>query len=98
MAKETAPVKASVLLRPRVTEKAALKADKENVYVFNVTTDATVKTIKASIKEAYKVTPLRVRMLAIPTKEVFRRGKFGTKGGGKKAYVYLKKGDKIEIL
>lgn len=88
----------TVLLRPRITEKAALKADSANVYVFEVTKDASKKAIIASIKDAYKVTPIRVNLLAIPRKEVFRRGKSGVKGGGKKAYIHLKKGDKIDII
>ncbi|MFZ2048688.1 MAG: 50S ribosomal protein L23 [Minisyncoccia bacterium] len=89
---------ATVLLRPRVTEKAALKADKANIYVFEVTKTATKKQIIASIKDAFKVTPIAVHLLAIPRKEVFRRGKSGIKGGGKKAYIELKKGDKIEVM
>jgi len=89
---------ATVLLQPRVTEKAALSADKSNVYVFEVTKDATKKSVIASIKDAYKVTPIKVHLLAIPRKEVFRRGKSGVKGGGKKAYIHLKKGDKIDII
>ncbi len=88
----------TVLLRPRVTEKAALKANAENTYVFEVTKEATKKSIIASIRDQYKVTPIRVHLLAIPTKKVFRRGKSGVTGGGKKAYVYLKKGDKIEVM
>jgi large subunit ribosomal protein L23 len=88
----------SVLLRPRVTEKAALQGEKMNVHAFEVTKDATKKSIVASIKDLYKVTPLSVRMVNIPKKNVFVRGKWGTKGGGKKAYVYLKKGDKIESI
>jgi large subunit ribosomal protein L23 len=88
----------TVLLRPRVTEKAALAADKSNVYVFEVTENATEKSVKASIKDAYNLVPLRVRLLAIPKKKIFRRGHYGTKGGGKKAYVYMKKGDKLEVM
>jgi len=88
----------NVLLRPRITEKAALSADKNNVYVFEVTQEATKKSIGASIRESYKVTPVKVRVSAIPSKPVFIRGKKGVKSGGKKAYVYLKKGDKIEII
>ncbi len=90
--------KATVLLKPRITEKAALSADKSNLYVFEVTKDATQKSVIASIKDAYNVTPTAVRLLAIPRKEVFRRGKSGMKGGGKKAYIQLKKGDKIDII
>lgn len=89
---------ASVLVKPRITEKAALSADKSNVYVFEVTKDATKAAVVASIKDAFKVTPTKVNFLAIPRKEVFRRGKSGVKGGGRKAYIHLKKGDKIDII
>lgn len=90
--------KASVLLRPRVTEKAAIQSAKNNVYVFQVTKDATKKSVAASIQAAYNITPISVRMAGIPDKRVFIRGKKGVKSGGKKAYVYLKEGDKIEIM
>jgi large subunit ribosomal protein L23 len=88
----------NVLIRPRVTEKAAIAAERRNVYSFEVAKDATHSSVIASIRDAYKVTPIKVRLLAIPKKRVFVRGNWGTKGGGKKAYVYLKKGDKIEVL
>ena len=90
--------KKSVILKPRITEKAAIGADKSNVYVFNVTKDSTKKSISRAINEAYKVTPVKVRVAAIPSKKVFVRGKWGVKSGGKKAYVYLKKGEKIEVI
>jgi large subunit ribosomal protein L23 len=86
------------LLRPRITEKAAVASERNNVYVFEVSKDATKESISDSIKESYKVTPVKVRVLSIPSKEVFVRGKWGVKKGGKKAYVYLKKGDKIEVM
>lgn len=88
----------NVLLRPRITEKAALGADKSNVYVFEVTPGATKKSISLSIRETYGLKPIKVSVAAIPSKRVFVRGKRGVKSGGKKAYVYLKKGDKIEII
>jgi len=88
----------NVLLRPRITEKAALLADKAGVYLFEVHADATKYTIAASVKALYKVTPVKVRTVTISQKNVFVRGKRGVKKGGKKAYVYLKKGDKIELL
>jgi large subunit ribosomal protein L23 len=87
----------SVIVRPHMTEKAALAQAKSNVYVFEVLPKATKKSVSAAIQHAHKVTPERIHLLAIPTKSVWRRGKWGTTGGGKKAYVYLKKGDKIEI-
>jgi ribosomal protein L23 len=44
----------------------------------------------------YKVNPVKIAVVTINSKSVIsrRNGKKGTKGGGKKAYVYLKKGDK----
>jgi large subunit ribosomal protein L23 len=93
---ETKIQKKSVLLGQRSTEKAALKAAKDNVHVFNVTVDATKKSVIASIKAQYKVTPTDVRLVTIPSKKVFWRGRPGVKSGGKKAYIALKKGDKIE--
>ncbi len=88
---------ASVIRHPRVTEKAAFAAEK-NIYVFSVSLAATKHTIAAAIKEMYKVTPVKVNVVTIPSKTVFIRGKKGMKSKGKKAYVFLKKGDKIEIV
>lgn len=87
-----------VLRSPRITEKAAYSSD-ANVYTFNINPTATKEDVKRAVAKVYKVTPLRVRTVTIPTKTVrSRRGKPGQKGGGKKAYVYLKKGQTIELL
>ena len=86
------------MVRPRITEKAAIGADKSNVYVFEVTKEANKRSIAASVRTAYKVIPTKVNIVTIPAKKVFVRGKRGVKSGSKKAYVYLKKGDKIEII
>lgn len=88
----------NVLIRPHVTEKAALGADRAGVYVFEVSENSNKNTIAASVKALYKVTPVKVRVTKIMSKAVFVRGKRGVKKGGKKAYVYLKKGDKIELI
>ncbi len=80
----------------RITEKAAIGAEK-GIYTFNVATNATKNEIKKAIKLIYGVDPVRVAITQIQEKPVFRRGKIGTKKGGKKAVVYLKKGDKIAI-
>lgn len=80
----------------RITEKAAIGAEK-GIYTFNVATSATKNEIKKAIKLIYGVNPVRIAITQITDKKVFRRGKIGTKSGGKKAVVYLKKGDKIAI-
>jgi len=87
----------SVLVSPRMTEKSVLMQESRGVYAFNVLQDATKKSIAASVKAQYKVTPVKVRVAQVPSKPKFSRGRWGVKSGGKKAYVYLKKGDKIDV-
>jgi large subunit ribosomal protein L23 len=87
----------SVLKKPRVTEKASLSAA-NNVYVFEVAVEASKKTIAHAVREIYKVSPIKVATSKIPRRKVFIRGKKGFRKGGKKAYVYLKQGDTIEII
>jgi large subunit ribosomal protein L23 len=86
---------ADIILKPRITEKASFLAE-SNVYSFEVASVATKKQVADAIKAFYNFTPIKVNMVKNPTKEVFIRGKKGFKAGVKKAYVYLKKGDKIE--
>jgi len=81
----------------RITEKSALFADK-GVYTFNVLPSANKSEIKKAIKMLYNVTPVKIAIIQITSKNVFIRGKKGVKQGGKKAVVYLKKGDKIEFV
>ncbi len=87
-----------VIISLRVTEKGAYLAE-AGAYAFNVAKNANKKSIAAAIKEIYKVSPRKVTLLAIPRKRVVTRGtnRMGTTAGGKKAYVFLKKGDKIDL-
>lgn len=87
----------SVLLRPRITEKASMLAEK-NTYVFEIHPKANKKEVSVAIMNAYKVTPARVHIINLPAKKVFSRGKKGMQSGLKKAIVYLKHGDKIEFV
>ena len=86
-----------VLIRPRITEKATMLGEK-NVYTFDVAREANKITVALAIKALYGVTPFRVNMVKVKSKSVIIRGKKGVKGGGKKALVFLKKGDKIEFV
>lgn len=88
-----------VLIRPRITEKATTEA-KKGVYAFEVDKNATKKEIASAIKNYYNATPIKVNIARIPEKKITSRtrGQYGVKKGGKKAYVYLKKGDKIEVI
>jgi large subunit ribosomal protein L23 len=88
----------TILIDPRITEKAAYLNEK-GVYVFNVSMSATKREVADAVQAVYKVTPRTVRLAAVPKKRVQTRGtnRWGSTRGGKKAYVYLKKGDTIEI-
>lgn len=87
----------SVLISPRITEKATLKSE-SSVYTFEVAPKATKGDVIKAFVEKYKLNPVKVSTVTIPAKNVFVRGKRGKKSGYKKAYIYLKKGDKIETL
>jgi large subunit ribosomal protein L23 len=87
-----------ILKGPKVTEKSGIKSESQNLYTFEVFKNATKPEIAAAIKEAYKVTPIKINIVNLPAKQVFRRGKTGTKSGIKKALVFLKKGDKIAYI
>ncbi len=86
-----------IIIKPYITEKTALLQD-QNIYVFEVGAEANKSEVKKEIKRIYKVEPVKVNISYKPDKKVFVRGKVGTKRGFKKAFVYLKKGDKINIM
>ena len=86
-----------IIKKPRVTEKASFAAE-ANIYTFDIPKNSNKKEIKKAIFEIYKVKPLKVNVLSVPAKQIFSRGKAGVKKGGKKALVFLKKGDKIEFI
>ncbi|MBI5817344.1 MAG: 50S ribosomal protein L23 [Candidatus Yonathbacteria bacterium] len=87
----------SVLLRPHITEKASMLAEK-NTYVFEIHPKANKKEVAMAVANVYKVTPARVHIINLPAKKVFSRGRKGMQSGLKKAVVYLKHGDKIEFV
>lgn len=89
---------ANILKRPRITEKAAYLSEK-GCYVFDVAVNANKAEVAAAVREVYKVMPRKVTLAAIPRKSTVGRGtgRKGMTAGGKKAYVFLKQGDTIEL-
>lgn len=87
-----------VLRHARITEKATIN-QMSGVYVFDIATSVSKRDIMQAVKSLYNVTPRKVAVVTIPKKNIrsMRTGRTGVKGGGKKAYVYLKKGDTITI-
>lgn len=87
---------ANTLIRTRVTEKATL-LQQGNAYAFEIDSNADKKDVIQAVKTFYGVTPEKVRIVRNPSKKTFIRGKVGRSGGVKKAYVYLKKGEIINL-
>ncbi|MDE2078886.1 MAG: 50S ribosomal protein L23 [Patescibacteria group bacterium] len=89
---------AHVLIRPRITEKAA-NMTTMHVYTFDIAKTATKKEVAAAVAALYKVTPVKVHVVNTPAKRMRLRTKrgFGAKPATRKAYVYLKKGEEIQL-
>lgn len=88
-----------VIVKPRITEKAALLGDK-NVFVFEVARRANKTDVMNAVKTLYKVSPVKVNIV----NRVHRRTKSASRNrtstlpGQKKALVFLKKGDTINLI
>ncbi len=85
-----------VIIKPHVAEKST-NLNEKGMYVFKVAEKANKIMIKRAVKEAYGVTPRKINIVNIPPKKIFLRRREGVKPGFKKAVIFLKKGEKIEI-
>lgn len=90
---------ASAILKPRITEKTALLGEK-NVYTFEIKKGATKYEVRDAVKALYKVTPVKIHIVnKQPRHSISRaRGRDMMEHGLRKAYVFLKKGDRIELV
>jgi large subunit ribosomal protein L23 len=88
---------AGLLLKPHVSEKAAVLADR-GIYVFDVPVTANKIEIGKAVEATYKVNVTRVRTQRGIGK-VVRRGRVkGRRNAWKKALVELKKGQTITLV
>jgi large subunit ribosomal protein L23 len=90
--------RSTVLIRPRVTEKAT-DATMHGAYVFEVNPRATKKDVADDIRRLYKVSPKKITIVRTRSRDFISRmrNRRGKKGGMKKAIVFLKEGDTIEL-
>lgn len=93
----------TMLLKPRVSEKAYGIAQLRNVYVFEVPVDAGKLEIAQAVTAQFDVHVLAVNLMNVKgkVKRTVRRGGRPTKGKRadfKKAYVSLKAGDTLPIF
>lgn len=79
-----------------ISEKAGI-LNESNTYVFAVEKSATKAQIIKEVSKVYKVTPVKVNIVNVKPTRVAARGKVGKTNGLKKAYVFLKKGQTIDI-
>jgi large subunit ribosomal protein L23 len=84
-----------VIKRPIVTEKGVDKKDTEQTLCFEVARDANKSQVKQAIETLFKVKVEQVRTSIVEGK-LRRRGRFaGYRSDWKKAYVRLKRGQKL---
>ena len=87
----------NILIKPRITEKTSFITE-DGAYTFDISLRASKPEVAKAMKEIYGVTPVKIRTIRIPSKAVVSRGKAGATSQGKKAIVYLKKGERIEFI
>jgi large subunit ribosomal protein L23 len=91
---------AEVIVKPVLTEKS-VKQQAVGVWTFLVKPEATKGQIAEAIKQFFGVEPLKIRVAAVRPKKKFlwRHRRLVQKGRRlKKAWVYLKPGEKIKEL
>ena len=87
-----------VIKHPVISEKGTELTEKNNQYIFSVSTDANKIEIKKAIQDLYNVTVKSVNTMNVSGKKKRMRFKEGRTSSWKKAIVTLKDGDKIEFV
>ena len=82
----------SIIVSPRISEKATVKADVEKQHVFSVLKDANKLEVKKAVELMFEVKVEQVRILNVSGKLKRVGRKFGKTKDWKKAYVKLKEG------
>jgi large subunit ribosomal protein L23 len=84
-----------ILRKPLVTEKGVAKKEAERTLCFEVAPEANKTQVKQAVEKLFKVKVAEVRTSNFEGK-LRRRGRFaGYRSDWKKAYVKLKKGEKV---
>jgi ribosomal protein L23 len=91
-------------LKPRISEKGYALSDQANTYIFDVSSDANKFDVAKAVASQFDVTVTNVRLASVPGKAVRAYRNRGRKSINakrsdiRKAYVTLKKGDKLPIF
>jgi large subunit ribosomal protein L23 len=87
-----------VVISPLVTEKGTIVGETGNQVVFRIRPGASKHQIRDVIEDLFKVTVVKVRTANFLGKQRRRGRTTGQRPNWKKAYITLKKGDRIEIF
>lgn len=87
-----------IIVRPLITERAAILKERENKVVFEVAVNANKNDIKQAVESLFDVTVLAVRTMKMKGK-LKRMGRFeGRRATWKKAIVTLSEGDTLDFF
>lgn len=87
-----------ILIQAMISEKATTLQEEQNCYMFKVAIDANKLQIRHAIEIAFDVKVKNVSVARVKGKTK-RLGRFqGKRSDWKKAFVWLKEGDRIELF
>ena len=87
-----------IIIRPLITERAAILMERENKVLFEVAVTANKNDIKRAVEEVFDVTVMAVRTMNVKGK-VKTMGRFsGRRAMWKKAIVTLSEGDSLDFF
>ncbi|MEO8400639.1 MAG: 50S ribosomal protein L23 [Gammaproteobacteria bacterium] len=86
-----------VIQAPHMSEKAALGAENQSMYVFKVATTSTKPEIKEAVELLFKTKVAYVRIVNVKTKPKRFGAIQGRSKAWKKAYVTLQEGQRIDF-
>ncbi len=87
-----------IIIRPLITERAAILTEEENKVVFEVAVGANKNDIRRAVEELFDVTVIAVRTMNVKGK-LKRMGRFeGRRAAWKKAIVTLAEGDTLDFF
>lgn len=87
-----------VLHKPHFSEKASILTEKYNTIVLKVSKNSTKSEIKAAVHQLFQVMVNDVRTLVIKGKMKHNKQRVGYRKNWKKAYITLKKGQKLDFI
>ena len=82
----------NIIVSPRISEKATIRADLDNQHVFSVLKDATKPEIKKAVELMFDVKVKKIRLMNVQGKLTRVGRTFGKRKDWKKAYVRLQEG------